>query len=110
VLYINDADGRRLARDEPGEPHEIYAGAWRGERKPWTIISGGPAAEGGIYKTTDGGDTWTNLSRGLPPRLIGKTPSTSSPSNPRRVYASSRLPEPRPASTAPTMRARASRR
>ena len=49
-------------------PNEIYAGAWRAQRKPWTIISGGPAAEGGVYKTTDGGDHWTRVEQRIPRR------------------------------------------
>ena len=43
-------------------PNELYAGMYRGFRKGWDIISGGPATEGGIYKSTDGGETWTKLS------------------------------------------------
>ena len=39
---------------------------YRGFRKGWDIISGGPATEGGIYKSTDGGETWTKLGDGLP--------------------------------------------
>ncbi|MBK9314417.1 MAG: hypothetical protein IPM55_09270 [Acidobacteria bacterium] len=56
VLYINDATGVASVALNWSNPNEIYAGAWRAQRKPWTIISGGPAAEGGIYKSTDGGD------------------------------------------------------
>ncbi len=56
VLFINDRTGVVSLAMNPANPNEIYAGAWRGERKPWTIISGGPASEGGVYKTTDGGD------------------------------------------------------
>ena len=46
----------------------IFACMWHGQRKPWTIISG--AQEGGIYKSTDGGDTWTKLAGGLPQRPV----------------------------------------
>ncbi|HEY2941243.1 MAG TPA: hypothetical protein VGN09_02305, partial [Vicinamibacteria bacterium] len=61
---------------------------WRGERKPWTIISGAPAGEGsGIYRTRDGGETWTKLSAGLPQGLIGKIDLDVARANPRRVYA-----------------------
>ena len=65
----------------------MYAGAWRGQRKPWTIISGGPAAEGGVYKTTDGGDHWSRVSSGFPDDLIGKVWVDVAQSNPKVVYA-----------------------
>ena len=56
VLFINDQTGVVSIAINWQNPNELYAGAWRGQRRPWTIISGGPAAEGGVYKTTDGGD------------------------------------------------------
>ncbi len=87
VLYINDHTGAVSLSMNPSNPKEIYAGAWRGERKPWTIISGGPASEGGIYKTLDGGETWTHLTAGLPRNLVGKAGVDLAPSNPKRVYA-----------------------
>ena len=54
------------SRSTTSNPNELYAGMYRGFRKGWDIISGGPATEGGIYKSTDGGDTWKKLSSGLP--------------------------------------------
>jgi photosystem II stability/assembly factor-like uncharacterized protein len=86
VLFINDRTGAVSLAINPANPLEIYAGAWRGERKPWTIISGGPARECGLYKTTDGGDSWTHLAAGLPGDLIGKIDVDISRANPRRVY------------------------
>jgi photosystem II stability/assembly factor-like uncharacterized protein len=87
VLYVNDHTGAVSLAMNPSNPKEIYAGAWRGERRPWTIISGGPASECGVYKTTDGGDTWTHLTNGLPKDLIGKVGVDLAPSDPKRVYA-----------------------
>lgn len=87
VLFVNDHTGAVSLAMNPSNPLEVYAGAWRGERRPWTIVSGGPATEGGIYKTTDGGDTWTHLTRGLPTTLVGKVGVDLAPSNPGRVYA-----------------------
>jgi photosystem II stability/assembly factor-like uncharacterized protein len=86
VLFINDRTGAVSLAMNPSNPNEIYAGAWRAERKPWTIISGGPATQTGLYKTTDGGDHWTKLSRGLPSSLIGKIDVDVARSNPRRVF------------------------
>jgi photosystem II stability/assembly factor-like uncharacterized protein len=88
VLFVSDRIGAISLAMNPATPTEIYAAMWRGERKPWTIISGAPAAEGaGIYRTRDGGETWARLSAGLPQGLIGKIDLDVARSTPRRVYA-----------------------
>jgi photosystem II stability/assembly factor-like uncharacterized protein len=87
VLFINDQTGAVSIAINWSNPNEIYAGAWRAQRKPWTIISGGPASEGGIYKTTDGGDHWSHLIDGLPDDLIGKVWLDVAQSDPKVVYA-----------------------
>ena len=68
----------------PKNPHILYAGFWTAERKPWTMISG--SEEGGVFKTTDGGDSWEKLSGGLPEGLVGKVGVAVSPVNPDRVW------------------------
>jgi photosystem II stability/assembly factor-like uncharacterized protein len=72
---------------DPSNPNIIYAGFWEVYRKPWTLESGGPG--GGLFKSTDGGDTWTELTRnpGLPRGTVGKVGVTVSPANPERVWA-----------------------
>ena len=87
VLFINDQTGAASIAINWSNPNEVYAGAWRAQRKPWSIISGGPAAEGGVYKTTDGGDHWSRVSSGLPDDLIGKVWVDVAQSNPKVVYA-----------------------
>src|SRR5262245_57611254 len=87
VLFINDQTGAVSIAINWQNPNELYAGAWRGQRRPWTIISGGPAAEGGVYKTTDGGDRWTRVGNGFPDDLIGKVWVDVAQSNPKVVYA-----------------------
>ncbi len=87
VLAINDQTGVVSIAINWSNPNEIYAGAWRAQRKPWTIISGGPASEGGVYKTTDGGDHWSHMGNGLPDDLIGKVWLDIAQSNPKVVYA-----------------------
>ncbi len=85
ILYHSDSIGFSDLELAPDDPNTIYAGAWRGERKPWTIISG--STEGGVYKSTDGGANWTKLTNGLPTNLIGKIDFAVSAANADVVYA-----------------------
>src|SRR5882757_8225032 len=87
VLFINEQTGAVSVAINWQNPNELYAGAWRGQRRPWTIISGGPAAEGGVYKSTDGGDHWLRTSSGFPDDLVGKVWIDVAQSNPRVLYA-----------------------
>ncbi len=84
VLFISEETGAADISMNPRNPREIYAGMWRAERKPWTMISG--SEDGGLYKTTDGGDTWDKLEGGLPTGVVGKIAVTVSPANPQRVW------------------------
>jgi photosystem II stability/assembly factor-like uncharacterized protein len=72
---------------DPSNPNIIYAGFWEVYRKPWTLESGGPGS--GIFKSTDGGDTWTELTRnpGMPKGTVGKVGIAVSPANSERVWA-----------------------
>jgi len=72
VLYVSDKTGFSDLELLPGNPNIVYAAAWKAERKPWSIISGGTHMEGGIYKSINGGATWDKLENGLPQGLIGK--------------------------------------
>lgn len=85
VLQVSDKTGAISISMNPQNPREIYAGMWRAERKPWTVISG--SEDGGIYKSMDGGDSWTKLGGGLPTGLTGKIGITVSPAHPDRVWA-----------------------
>lgn len=87
VLFVNNETGARALAINMSNPDEIYAGMYKGFRKGWDIVSGGPAAEGGIYKSTDGGERWTHLTNGLPQTLIGKIDLDVARSQPRIVYA-----------------------
>ena len=84
VLFVSDSTGAVDIELQPGSPNVVYAALWRAERKPWTIISG--AREGGIYRSSDGGDTWTKLSSGLPSGLVGKPDLAVSPAKSDRLY------------------------
>ena len=85
VLFLSDSTGAVALAMDPSNPRVLYAGMWRAERKPWTLISGG--AEGGVYKSVDGGDTWRKLAGGLPEGVVGKVGLAVSPANPQRVWA-----------------------
>jgi len=91
ILFIADTVGVVDIEFAPDDPKTIYAAAWRTERKPWTIISGG--LNGGIYKSTNGGTTWKKKSTGLPNGLIGKIDLAVSPDDPNRLYALVEAPE-----------------
>jgi photosystem II stability/assembly factor-like uncharacterized protein len=87
VLYRDDRSGAIDLILDPTNANILYAGFWQVVRKPWTLESGG--AGSGLFKSTDGGDTWTELTRneGLPRKMIGKVGITVSPANPERVWA-----------------------
>jgi photosystem II stability/assembly factor-like uncharacterized protein len=85
ILFVSDSSGAADLELQPGNPNVIFASIWRGQRKPWTIISG--AKEGGIYKSIDGGDTWTKLGGGLPTGLFGRSNVSIPASQPNRIYA-----------------------
>jgi len=84
VLFVDENTGASFLTLDPHNPQVLYASMWDHRRKPWTVSSGGPGS--GLYKTTDGGETWVELTKGLPD-LMGNTAAAVSPANPNRVYA-----------------------
>lgn len=87
VLSRGDKAGASDLIIDPTNPNNIYAGFWEVYRKPWTLESGGPGS--GVFKSTDGGDSWTEITRnpGMPKGLIGIVGITVSPANPDRLWA-----------------------
>ena len=84
ILFLSDSTGAADVELQPGNPQVVYAVMSRAQRKPWTIISG--AREGGIYRSSDGGDSWVRLTNGLPSDLIGKGNIAVTAANPNRLY------------------------
>jgi photosystem II stability/assembly factor-like uncharacterized protein len=87
VLYRNDVSGAVTIAIDRANPNVIYAALWEAFRKEYTMSSGGPGS--GIFKSTDGGETWREITRnpGLPKGLIGKVGLATSAADPNRVYA-----------------------
>lgn len=86
VLFTNDSTGAIDLSLDPGNPQIIYAALWATRRPPWTVYPSSHGPGSGLYKSTDGGSTWTQLTGGLPadPGRIGVAVA---PSDPNRVYA-----------------------
>lgn len=87
VLHISNKVGFADLELLPSNPNIVYAAAWKAERKPWTIISGGKSEEGGIYKSVNGGKDWIKLENGLPKGLIGKIDLAVSPVDSSILFA-----------------------
>ncbi len=87
VLYRNEKAGAVDITLDPSNPNVLYASIWEAKRTPYSMESGGPGS--GIFKTTDGGDNWTEISRnpGLPKGTLGISGVSVSPVNPERVWA-----------------------
>lgn len=85
VLYVNDTTAASDLMMDPQNPRVLYAGMWQETRQPWILESGGDAS--GIYRTTDGGDTWHKLTAGLPAPPVGRVGLAIAPSNTSHLYA-----------------------
>jgi photosystem II stability/assembly factor-like uncharacterized protein len=87
VLYKNDRSGGIAVVFDPHSPSILYAALWEVVRTPWSLTSGGEGS--GLYKSVDGGSTWTRLEgNGLPKGIKGKIGVSVSGADGSRVYAS----------------------
>lgn len=87
ILFRSEKAGAIDLSMDPLNPRILYAAFWEACRLPHTFISGGE--DSGIFRSIDGGDTWTEISRkpGLPQRLLGKIGIAASPARSGRVWA-----------------------
>ena len=88
TLFRDDRSGAVDISVHPDNPDIVYAALWEAWRKSWGMSSGGPGS--GLFKSTDGGESWTEITRnpGLPQEgLVGKIGVAVSPVDPQRVYS-----------------------
>ncbi len=87
ILYKSPKAGGVDISIDRTNPKVIYASLWQVYRRAWKMWGGGPFS--GIYKSTDGGDTWTELTKnpGMPEGPIGKIGMAVSPADANRVWA-----------------------
>ncbi|MGH9487992.1 MAG: VPS10 domain-containing protein [Terriglobales bacterium] len=86
VLFTNDNTGAIDLSFDPNNSQVIYAALWATRRPPWTVYPSSHEPDSGLYKSTDGGSTWTHLTNGLPANP-GRIGVAVAPSDPNRVYA-----------------------
>ncbi|MEM7033105.1 MAG: glycosyl hydrolase [Chloroflexota bacterium] len=87
VLFQSERAGSIDLTIDPQNPRILYTTIWQGYRNFWNISSGGP--ESRIYKSTDGGDSWVDITenQGLPKGPLGKMAIVASPAQSGRVFA-----------------------
>lgn len=85
VLEISEHTGVNEIHMDPRNPDVMYATAHQRRRRQWTYLGGGP--ESGIYKSTDGGENWTKINKGLPGGDKGRIGMAISPVDPEVIYA-----------------------
>jgi photosystem II stability/assembly factor-like uncharacterized protein len=89
ILYKDEDTGATDLAFDPQNPQILYTDMWSSRRPPWTTGSPLEGHTGGLFKSTDGGETWNPLSKGLPTNAqgLGRIGFGISPSNPNRIYA-----------------------
>ncbi len=85
VLFINDSTGCADIAIDPINTNIIYASTWEFRRYPYAFNSGGSGS--GMYKSTDGGKNWKELTTGLPPKPFGRIAFALSPVAPNKLVA-----------------------
>ena len=84
TLYIDENTGISSLMMDMNNPRILYAATWQHRRYPWKVESGGPGSA--VYKSKDGGETWTKIVKGLP-EVMGKIGLSVSRANSNLVFA-----------------------
>src|SRR4029079_6938530 len=87
VLFKDDNVGAVEVVIDPTNSSVVYAGLWNTRRPPWYTYAPSNGPGGGIFKSTDGGTSWKQLTAGLAKEGIGRSGIAGAASNPRRLYA-----------------------
>jgi photosystem II stability/assembly factor-like uncharacterized protein len=85
VLFVSDRAGAVDLALDPNNPRVLYAAIWQVVRKPWALTSGGE--DSGLYRSVDGGETWEELTEGLPGGIKGRIGVSVSGARAGRVWA-----------------------
>jgi len=87
ILFVDDKTGAIDLVMDPRNPKVLYASMWQAQRTPWSLDDGGPGS--GLYKSTDGGAHWSNLSHnpGFPGGVLGRIGVDVAASDPKIVFA-----------------------
>jgi len=86
VLYKDENTGANDVEIDPSNPEIVYASLWEARQGPWENSAWGGTG-GGIFKSTDGGNTWNKVTHGLPEDGVVQANLAIAPSDPKRIYA-----------------------
>ena len=86
VLYVDENTGASDIQMDPKNPQVIYASLWEARQAPWEFGNEYSGSHGGLFKSTDGGETWRKSEKGLPPD-ISQVYVAIAPSDSKRLYA-----------------------
>jgi hypothetical protein len=100
-IYKNENTGASDVEIDPSNPDVIYASMWEVREGPWEDNNEVNGTGGGLFKSTDGGNTWHPLTNGLP-KDLSQIYVAIAPTDPRRLYATLGTPRERSPSTVPT--------
>lgn len=85
ILRVSDRAGAVDLSMNRRNPRILFAAIWEAQRSPWTMTSGGE--ESGLYRSADGGDSWEEVTQGLPDGIKGRIGVSVSAADPNRVFA-----------------------
>ncbi len=87
VLFRDENTGAADLAFQPGNSRTILASLWQTRRPPWNVYAPSNGPGSGLWRSEDGGDTWKQMTAGLPSEGLGRIRVAFAPSDPRRAYA-----------------------